>query len=364
MRFRLLLTVAAFGLLLKTAPAQTPWFEAQEIDAHVGDICYAVTASDVNGDRKTDIVAITEDAVVWYENPHWRKHDVVRQTTARDNVCIQPQDIDGDGRVDFALGAGWRPPDTRNASTLQWLGRDEKGGWKAHAISFQEPTLHRLRWGDVKGNGKNQLVVAPLQGRGTKGPNWGTGQGVRVLVYDVPLEPKQENWPVEIADSTLHTVHNLELVDIDGDHRAEILTACWEGVFVLARAASGQWTKTRLGMGNQDSQPFKGSSEIKLGRLRGGLPYLATIEPWHGHQVVVYTPPTPEPTPSGRRISMTMTTMSSSSVSAMRTGRALSAHAGPACSCSTPGPPETPWRSRDTPSTTAAWPVKMLSPQT
>jgi hypothetical protein len=80
MRFRLLLTVAAFGLLLKTAPAQTPWFEAQEIDAHVGDICYAVTASDVNGDRKTDIVAITEDAVVWYENPHWRKHDVVRQT--------------------------------------------------------------------------------------------------------------------------------------------------------------------------------------------------------------------------------------------------------------------------------------------
>ena len=39
------------------------------------------------------------------------------------------------------------------------------------------------------------------------------------------------------------------------------------------------WTKTRLGAGNQGAQPSKGSSEVKLGRLRGGVPYIATIEP-------------------------------------------------------------------------------------
>ena len=34
--------------------------------------CYAVTVADVDGNRKPDVVAVTEDAVVWYENPGWR----------------------------------------------------------------------------------------------------------------------------------------------------------------------------------------------------------------------------------------------------------------------------------------------------
>jgi hypothetical protein len=36
---------------------------------------------------------------------------------------------------------------------------------------------------------------------------------------------------------------------------------------------------------------------VKLGRFADGSPYVATIEPWHGHQVVVYTPP-PGPRPA------------------------------------------------------------------
>jgi hypothetical protein len=282
---------AIFTSLLAFSPgrADSPRFVAQEIDPHVGNVCYAVTAADVDGDRKPDVVAVSEEAVVWYENPTWKRHDIVRGVTEKDNVCIQPHDIDGDGRIDFALGAGWRPPDTKKPSTLQWLGRDRTGHWQIHPIRFEEPTLHRLRWGDVKGTGKKQLVVAALQGRGTKGPDWGAGEGVRVVVYDVPDKPATENWPVEIAESSLHTVHNLQLVDTNGDHRDEVLAACWEGVFLLDRDETGRWTKTRLGSGNQEAQPSKGASEVKLGRLRGSVPYIATIEPWHGFQVVVYT---------------------------------------------------------------------------
>jgi hypothetical protein len=149
--------------------------------------------------------------------------------------------------------------------------------------------MHRLRWGDVKGNGRKQLVVAPLQGRGTKGPNWAQGQGSHILVYDVPADPAAESWPVEVAEQSLHTVHNLQLVDLDGDRRDEIVLASWEGVFRLDRGEDGKWTRIQLGSGNQEAKPFHGSSEVKVGRTAAGTHYIATIEPWHGFQVVVYT---------------------------------------------------------------------------
>jgi hypothetical protein len=282
---------ASFALLLPLAAtaADFPRFEAREIDPHVGNVCYAVTTADVDGDKRPDVVAVTEDAVVWFANPSWERRDIIRGATARDNVCIQAHDIDGDGRVDFALGAGWQPTNTKGGGTLQWLGRDGEGRWQVHPIG-SEPTLHRLRWGDVTGSGRPQLVVAPLQGRGTKGPNWGEGQGVRLLVFEVPKDPAKDPWPMEVADESLHTVHNLQVVDFDGDGRNEVLLASWEGVFLLKHSGD-RWSKTKLGAGNQEAKPFKGSSEIKLGRLADGRKYIATIEPWHGFQVVAYTPP-------------------------------------------------------------------------
>ncbi|MDR3620050.1 MAG: VCBS repeat-containing protein [Paludisphaera borealis] len=271
--------------------AEFPRFEPLEIDPHIGEVCYAVTTADVNGDGKLDVVAVSEDAVVWYENPSWRKHEAVRGATKRDNVCIQAHDVDGDGRIDFTVGAGWKPPDTAHAGTLQWIGRDAAGEWQVHPIDYDEPSLHRLRWGDVKGNGKKQLVVAPLQGRGTKPPNWDAGHEVRVLVLDVPGDPAHPHWPTEVADASLHTIHNLQLVDMLGAGRDQIVLAAWEGVYRLERSEKGKWTKAKLGAGDQESAPFKGASEVKVGRLADGSHYLATIEPWHGNQVVVYTPP-------------------------------------------------------------------------
>jgi hypothetical protein len=267
--------------------ADFPKFEPQEIDPHVGNVCYAVTVADVNGDAKPDVVAVTEDSVVWFANPTWEKQIIIKGATERDNVCLQAHDIDGDGRVDFALGAAWRPTDTKAGGTLQWLKRDVQGTWKVLPLA-SEPTLHRIRWGDVVGDGKSHLVVAPLQGRGTKPPNWGDGQGVRILVFTVPKDPEREPWPVEVADESLHTVHNLQITDFDDDGRLDVVLASWEGVFVLKRNAAGRWSKMRVGSGNQDTSPSKGSSEVKVGRFADGRKYIATIEPWHGFQVVAY----------------------------------------------------------------------------
>src|SRR5271154_768528 len=138
MRLFILTVIIPISLPIWSGAAEFTRFQTQEIDPHAGEVCYAVTVADLNGDQKLDVVAVTEDAVVWYENPSWRKADIVRKSTARDNVCIQPHD-------------------TKTPSPLQWLGRDEGGRWQVHPIHFEQPTLHRFRWGDVKGTGKKQL---------------------------------------------------------------------------------------------------------------------------------------------------------------------------------------------------------------
>ncbi len=154
-----------------------PKFEAQTIDRAVGEVCYAVVTADVDGDGKLDVVAATGEAIVWYANPTWQKRTIVQGATRRDNVCLQAHDIDGDGRVDLAVGDGWGPLGLRGTETLKWLGRaKETDRWEVHEVE-SIPSLHRVRFGDVMGTRRSQIVAAPLQGRGVKEPNWGDGPG-------------------------------------------------------------------------------------------------------------------------------------------------------------------------------------------
>lgn len=283
-------TTLLFSTAIGDGDKPFPRFQAKEIDSHVGNVCYAVTLADVNGDEKLDIVAVTETAVVWFENPNWQKRIIIENQTEKDNVCIAPYDIDRDGRIDFALGASWQPSNTQSGGTIQWVqrGRSLDDRWTVHPIGT-EPTVHRMRWGDVLGTGRAQLVVSPLQGRGTKGPNWGEGNGTRLLAFTIPQDPVQQPWPVEVIDDSLHCMHNHWVADFDGSGPG-VFTGSWEGVHWFQRR-DGKWTRRQLGAGNQMTTPFKGSSEIKPGLVQGKIRFLATIEPWHGHEAVVYVPP-------------------------------------------------------------------------
>jgi hypothetical protein len=252
-------------------------FRPQEIQSNFG-VVYAVSIADMNKDGKPDIVAINPTQVVWFENPTWKKHVVLEGVSKKDNVCFGTNDLDGDGIPEIALGADWQPSNTNSAGTLQWLARDRAnpaGPWK-HFPLGEEPTLHRMRWGDVDGDGKNELIVAPLHGRGTKGPDW-EGQGARILVYWPPAKPETEPWRIEVADSSLHIVHNLIVVN------GEIWTASKEGVYALKRDLGGKWTKRKVAAG--------APGEIKLGSVNR-IRHLATVEPWHGNKVVIYEEPT------------------------------------------------------------------------
>ena len=262
-------------------------FKEQILDSNVG-VSYAVTVADINLDGKTDIIVVTEnpDQVVWYENPSWKKRIIV-EGAPKLPVCIQPLDVDDDGKVELILGADWQPGNSTSGGTV-WLlrrPRDLDQLWTPIKID-DEPTMHRMRVIDSDGKGKKELVCSPLQGRDTKGPEWWKGNGTSLYILRRPAHPFTEPWQREVITNELHINHNVWPFDWDGDGKEEILVAAYEGIFLYKKAADGKWVKQQIGEGDPEKH---GAGEVKVGRLPGGKRYIATIEPWHGHQAVVYT---------------------------------------------------------------------------
>ena len=249
--------------------------------------------ADVNGDGKPDVVAVANDAVVWYENPTWAKHDVIRGATEKDNVCLQARDVDGDGRVDFALGASWQPSNTKTGGTLQLLTRTgAPGGYLAdrparlRADPAPDPVRRRPR--------DRQAAARRRPAPGTRDEGAGLGSGQR-RPPDGPLDPAR---PVRrpLADrggrrhactpsTTSSSSTSTATARMRSSRRPGKASSCSDAT----RRVTGR--RRSSGRGTRTSQPNKGASEVKVGRLRDGKRYIATIEPWHGFQVVVYTPP-------------------------------------------------------------------------
>jgi len=274
-----------------------PRFCVQEFDTRL-KIGYAVVTTDVNGDGKIDIVVVDQHEVVWYENPTWKKWVIIRGKTRPDNVCITALDIDGDRLPEFVLGAGWRPTDTVTPGQLYWLrrGKSLSEEWQAYELPCEEPTVHRVRAFDISGDGRPEIVHVPLHGRGnTARGNWTNGRPVRVIALHVPHHDptRKENWKVEVLSEELYVTHNFwpAFRDRDGSpfRFPGILVASYEGVHVIERVGN-RWQTRQVGVGNQErAHASRGASEVKSGWV--GIPIIATIEPWHGHEVVVYLPP-------------------------------------------------------------------------
>ena len=261
---------------------------------------YQVAVADVYGDGRLDILGLSGDAsiVEWYENPTWKARPIT--TTTHKNISLAPLFRPGYKARGMALATEFALDNSTYGGNLWWAtpAASWDAEWRLDAIG-KIPTSHRLRWANLDGSGRLALVDAPILGRGAVAPDYKVPAPLtwfempeRVLGSRAPAKDAEAaEWQAHLIDQSLTVVHGINILDWNGDGRDEILTASFEGVHLFHSAGRGAeltWTRTQLAAGDQQSTPKRGSSEIGVGKV-GGKRFLATIEPWHGDQVVVYT---------------------------------------------------------------------------
>lgn len=270
--------IALISLCAGSTAIAGPKFERQIIDDTV-PVGYGVATGDVDGDGKTDILLADKRHFSWYQNPGWEEYVLNRNLSLRDNVCIAAADINGDGKVEIAVGGRWNPGNTVEplaSGSVHFLERqaDPKKFWKPVEL-YHDPTVHRMRW--AKGeDGKYRLVVLPLHGIGNKNGEGENGVNVRVYEPDLRWPGQKRAWSHKVIDKSLHVTHNFD--NIGGT----LYIGGVEGI-VRRHITDASPRDARIITPENSEPPTKG-----VGEVRKGKDFIAAIEPFHGTDLVIY----------------------------------------------------------------------------
>lgn len=247
---------------------------------------YSVIVVDVNADGRLDVLGMTQrvNELAWYENPTWERHVIV---SGRDRmVNLAAHDVDGDGVPEIAIQDAFSMV-AADSPGYVWLlehDGDPRRPWKVHPVD-QLITSHHIAWADVDGDGRKELINAPLIGPDAVKPKY--DDDVPLVYYPVP-EDFAGAWERHVIDDSLHGVlHRVRVVQWDDDPAEELLTTSFLGITLHDLTADG-WRNTRLSRGHKEEPETAGASDVAVGSL-GGRRILTAVEPWHGNEVVVYT---------------------------------------------------------------------------
>lgn len=244
---------------------------------------YQVLAVDLNRDGWVDLVALAQglDHLDWFENPGakgggWRRHVLLRGL--RQPINVAALDTDRDGIPELLLAHEFSNVPARSRGTVSLLrsAGDVRQEWKRQDLE-DRPTSHRLR----VANGR--FVNAPLAAATATPPEY---RGMVPLVEYAPPDFR----PRVVSETESGVMHGLAVFDYNGDGKEDLFTAAFSGLAVHLHEKKGEYRRVFLHAGSPEAWPKGGASEIALvrGKRKGDF-VLASIDPWHGNEMAIYT---------------------------------------------------------------------------
>lgn len=184
---------------------------------------------DINQDGRKDVVI--KDG--WWEGPEnpmdpdWIFHEV---TISENCSQMYPLDVNEDGLTDVVSASA-------HLSGIWWQEQkkddENKMVFEQHVISYAFAESHALELGDINGDGALDIVTGK---RSLKRNTWKKNPGTHgpPLLYWFEFTPgKEPFWVAHQIDDKSGAGLNIVVEDITEDGRADIVVACFKGVFVF-----------------------------------------------------------------------------------------------------------------------------------
>lgn len=242
-----------------------PRFVAETIDSPPGKV-HGMAIGDVDGDGRPDIILADSSQVSWYRNGDWKRFVMMDAPSGQSITCIAMRDLNGDGRVEIAVGADGVyylvPPN------------DPTELWTPTPISKAHST-RSIHWVGV-GNGSHQLVVLP-------GDNGNYGQPTDLLAYEVP-EDVFAPWKQRTIGQPMPQAHHLTLHDYED---REVVYISGDSGLMGFSFKDGRWVRNTadwLARGRPIHEAHIGTVMSRNARVA------AAIEPPNRSLAALYTP--------------------------------------------------------------------------